>query len=248
MHGPRPLPRSAPFTPHILLSTHVKYASFASRHRRGYIRDASERDLAVHLENALRGVIISERWPRSGLDVIINVLEGEEDAAWNIDEASRVEGKNRVGGWGAMSILSSCITVASAALADAGIDCIDFVCGGMAALVRQPITIPNHRYPSIPSKRNAVDETEFILDICPSEHQEVVAACVVGYLQSNDEITEIWTKGGKLNPIADQRSDENGMELLLDRAIDAAMATRLVLVDAIKESTALKLQFLDKPS
>ena len=79
VHGPRPLPRSVPFSPTIILTTHVKYAPFASRQRRGYIRDASERDLAVHLETAIRGVIIGDRWPKSGVEVIITILEGEED-------------------------------------------------------------------------------------------------------------------------------------------------------------------------
>src|SRR5277367_4846504 len=79
VHGPRPLPRSAPFSPTIILTTRVKYAPFASKQRRGYIRDASERDLAVHLETALRGVIIGDRWPKSGVEVTITILEGEED-------------------------------------------------------------------------------------------------------------------------------------------------------------------------
>src|SRR4051794_11400744 len=39
VHGPRSLPRSAPFSPHIVLSTHVKYAPFATKQRRGYLRD-----------------------------------------------------------------------------------------------------------------------------------------------------------------------------------------------------------------
>src|SRR4051794_33706385 len=54
VHGPRSLPRSAPFSPHMVLSTHVKYAPFATRQRKGYLRDASERDLSIHLETALR--------------------------------------------------------------------------------------------------------------------------------------------------------------------------------------------------
>src|SRR5438046_9080907 len=58
VHGPRPLPRSAPFSPTVNLMAHVKFAPFATRQRRGYVRDANERDLAVHLEMALRGIII----------------------------------------------------------------------------------------------------------------------------------------------------------------------------------------------
>merc|ERR1711977_657316 len=89
VHGPRPLPKNAPFSPHIILSTHVKYAPFATRKRRGYLRDSSERDLGVHLETALRGVIIGDRWPKSGVEVIITILEGEEDQWW-IDHSWRL--------------------------------------------------------------------------------------------------------------------------------------------------------------
>lgn len=208
------------------------------------MRDASERDLAVHLENALRGVIIGERWPKSGIDINIVVLEGEEDSIWDKD-ISGGEGKNRTGGWGSMSILSSCITIASAALVDAGIDCVDFVCGGMAAVVLQPSLKTPNLQSSVLSGSDLNAKTELVLDPCPSDDQELVAACVVGYLQSRDEITEIWAKGDKLDSIVDQNSDMNGIQLLLDRAIEAAMATRLVLIDAINESTAQKLQILN---
>ena len=136
VHGPRPLPRSSPFTPHVLLSTHVRFAPLAARHRRGYLRDSSERDLAVHLETALRGVVIGDRWPKSGIEVVITVLEGEEDLWWG-DEAWH-PGQSSGGGpgWGMMNILAGCITAASAAIVDAGIDCVDLISGGVAALVR----------------------------------------------------------------------------------------------------------------
>lgn len=205
VHGPRPLPRNAAFSPNLLLTTHVKFAPFATRHRRGYVRDASERDLGVHLETALRGIIIGERWPKSGVEVVITVLEGEEDAWWG--DAS-VGGKT--GGWGMMNVLAGCITVASAAIADAEIDCVDLVSGGVAAL----------------------DESAqgLSIDPAPTEH-DVKAACVVGYLQSRDEITAMWMKG------------DSGMqtEALIDGAVRAATLTRTVLAEAVREATAMKL-------
>ena len=85
--------------------THIKFTPFAARKRRGCVRDASERDLSVHLETALRGVIIGERWPKSGLEIIITVLEGEEDSFWNREGDSNGEGCSRTGGWGMMSML-----------------------------------------------------------------------------------------------------------------------------------------------
>jgi len=205
VHGPRPLPRSSPFSSTLVLNTHVKFAPFASRTRRGYVRDAAERDLGAHLETALRGVIIGERWPKSGCEVLITVLEGEDDGWFG-------EGKESGEGWGMMNVLAGCITAASAAIADAGIDCVDLIAGGVAAL--------------------AAGQEDVVLDPCPSEHEALQAACVVGYLQSRDEITELWMRGdaGK------------SPESLIDKAVEAAMLTRTVLAEAVKETAEVKYE------
>ena len=239
VHGPRPLPRSAPFTPQLLLSTHVKFAPFAIGQRRGYVRDATERDLAVHLENALRGILISERWPKSGVDVVVTVLEGEED----VHEHSRIahaggEPRQRKS-WGIMSLLSGCITVASAAISDAGIDCVDFVTGGVAAIVRQPTaSIQRSKSKANPGRSEHADE--ILADPCPAEHEELQAACVIGYVQSRDELTEIWVQGTA--PDVQSPGDLSMLNALLDRAVEAAIAARLVIVEAVKESTEAKIR------
>ena len=208
IHGPRPLPRNAAFSPNLLLTTHVKFAPFATRERRGYVRDASERDLGVHLETALRGVVIGERFPKSGCEVVITVLEGEEDCWWGDRK-----GSEKSGGWSMMSVLAGCITVASAALVDAGIDCVDLVSGGVAALVT-----------------DLQSQTEvMVLDPSPPEH-DLKAACVVSYLQSRDEIPEMWMKG-------DCGAES---EVLLDQAVKAATMTRTVLAEAVREAVELK--------
>lgn len=209
VHGPRPLPRNAAFSPNLLLSTHVKFAPFAARQRRGYVRDSSERDLGVHLETALRGAIIGERWPKSGCEVIITILEGEEDRWWG-----DVRGDEKAGGWGMMNVLAGCITVASAALVDAGIDCVDLVSGGVAALVGPA-------------------PTDLVLDPSPAEHESIRAACVVSYMQTRDEITEIWMKG-------DAGAES---ENLIDHAVKAASLTRSVLAEAVKEGAEARQMF-----
>lgn len=192
----------------------------------------------------MRGVIIGERLPKSGLEIIITVLEGEEDNPWGNEEARVGEQKSQAGGWGMMSVLSGCITIASAALADAGIDCVDLICGGMAAIVHQPALLNTNQRQTQPSGKKTGSNTnlEVVLDPCPIEHREITAACVVGYLQSRDEITEIWVKGGDLRPSSKQNSGRFTIDLLMDRAVEASMATRLVLVAAINESTELKLK------
>ena len=241
VHGPRPLPRSAPFTPQLLLSTYIKFAPFASRHRRGYVRDANERDLAVHLETALRGVLIGERWPKSGVDVVVTVLEGEEDRNEDglVAQTGVESGENK--GWGMMSLLSGCITVASAAIIDAGIDCVDIVTGGVAAAIQQSTT-NMQRAKSRAGLDESQESDEILADPCPAEHGNLQVACVVGYVQSRDELTEIWVKGNASDGHIHKPDDQPGLDALLDRAVQAATAARLVVVEAIKESTESKIQ------
>lgn len=113
-----------------------------------------------------------------------------------------------------MSVLAGCITVASAAIADAGIDCVDLVVGGVAALVGT----------------QDLQGMVTVLDPCPVEHLDMGAACVVGYLSSRDEITELWAKGDA-GPSA---------ESIVDRAVEAALAARTVLVEAVTEAAELR--------
>ncbi|KAK4193808.1 putative exonuclease [Podospora australis] len=209
VHGPRSLPRSSPFSPHIVLSTHVKYAPFATKQRRGYLRDPSERDLGTHLETALRGAIIADRWPKSGVDIIISIIEGDQDR-----ETSKFQGDET---WDMMNALSGCITVASAALADAGIDCVDTVAGGVAALVQD----------------TSDDSTpRIVLDPIPSEHEKILGACCVAYLPIRDEVTNLWFKGDL------PASDIDLYTKLVESGIQASRNGNRVLVECLGETVA----------
>ncbi|KAI2629566.1 exoribonuclease [Hypoxylon sp. NC1633] len=206
VHGPRALPRSAPFSPHIILSTHVKYAPFATRQRRGYLRDSSERDLGVHLETALRGAIIADRWPKSGVDIIVTIIEGDQ----NRDSPDY----DRDEGWDMMNVLSGCITVASAAIADAGIDCVDTVAGGVAAMVAE----------------DPKSEPTIVLDPDVASYHKIYAACCVAYLPTRDEVTNIWFKG--------QLPGADGLiyNKIVERSLIACRNANSVLVRALQET------------
>lgn len=206
MQGPKPLPRNAQFSPNLQLTASVKFASFATRQRRGYLRDNIERDLGSHLENALNGVIIPDRWPKSAIDIAVTVLEGEEDCLWN-EEQGQEKGISSVG---LMNVLAGSITVSVAALVDAKIDCLDLLTGGVAA--------------------RAADNAIELLDPCPSEHEGLSSACVVGYLPTRDEVVEVWSKSS-----AEQGSGQS-FETLLDAAIKAARGSHKILTEVIKES------------
>ncbi|CAG7922653.1 unnamed protein product [Penicillium olsonii] len=217
VHGPKPLPRSAAFSPNLVLTTHVKYAPFAARKRRGHIRDASERDLGVHLETALRGAIIAERWPKSGLEITLTIIEAEDDRWWG--DAPDTHDAS----WGLMNVLAGCITAASAAIADAHIDCLDLVSGGVAALVSDE----SNSASSIP---------RLMLDVDPAEHRSILSACVVAYMPARDEITEIWLKGDSSRAALEKGDDRSSHEALIDGAVDAARGANTVLSEAVRES------------
>jgi len=192
------------------------------------VRDAAERDLGVHLETALRGVVIGERWPKSGVDVVVTVLEGEEDGWWG-DNSNKAGTSATGGGYGAMTVLAGAITAASAALVDAGIDCVDLISGGVAAVVSDVAQPAQNDTQATPAETG----TRIVLDPYPAEHEQVIAACVVGYLQSRDELTEVWMKGS-----AGAEGADDG---LVDRAVEAAAAARTVLAAALRESTEERL-------
>ena len=153
------------------------------------------------------------------MEVVITVLEGDEDGWWGDVGQESGSGSNG-GGWGLLNVLAGCITVASAAIVDAGIDVVDIVSGGVAAIVRNP------------SAKSGRESSVTLLDPCPSEHQDIVAACVVGYLAGRDEITEIWMKG-------DVGADPDG---LIENATHAAIGSVGVLKDVLLEAMVAKLK------
>lgn len=196
----------------------MKYAPFAHRRRKGHIRDASERDLGVHLETAIRGAIIAERWPKSALDVTITVLEAEDDRWWG-DASGATDAS-----WGTMNVLAGCITAAAAAIADARIDCLDLVSGGVAAIVEDD--------DDQEAQKDGKPARRLVLDPDPSEHKNITAACVVACLPGRDEITELWLKGD--TSLGGDRG--SGHEVLIDGSVDAARGVHTVLCAAATES------------
>src|SRR5204863_8333004 len=75
-----------------------------------------------------------------------------------------------------------------------------------------------------------------VLDPDPSEHQGIVSVCVVGYMPSRDEITELWLKGNTPCIIHKGRHQLLGHESLIDGAVEAARGAQTVMVEAVRES------------
>lgn len=175
----------------------------------------------MQLQNALVKSIKTGAYPKSGIDVFITVLDCEGGLDGDGDEGVEV---------GLMGVLAGAITCASAAIADAGIECVDLVSGGVAALVKLPRS----------SSTMDVDVTHapiLVLDPSPADGYQILSAAVVGYMAGRDEITLLWTKGSV--SISDGEEDE--LDLLMDGAITTATAVRLVLNEAVKERMLLGL-------
>ncbi|OAP57421.1 hypothetical protein AYL99_08159 [Fonsecaea erecta] len=184
----------------------VKFAPFATRVRQGYVPNQTEKDLGLHLENALKGVLLPDRWPKSAVDVAVTVLEGEDDQ----------EEGDRFAGLGLLNLLAAAINVAMAALADAKIDCLDLLAAGVGAVVPGPNS-----------------KSLRVLDPAALEHDEIQASCVVGYLSSRDEIVEVWSSGSISTQDANASV---GFDDLVDAAVAAARGAQTVLKEALLES------------
>lgn len=152
--------------------------------------------------------------------MIITILEGEEDHWWGDDDRRTMMSSSD---WGMVIVLSGCITVASAAIADAGIDCVDMVSGGVAAIVKD--------------KQNS---SLLVLDPIPSEHEEILAMCVVAYIPSRDEITNLWIKGD-IGHKSSTTTVDTTFEGLTDSAVQAALGSYRILVAALKETADIKM-------
>ena len=197
----------------------------------------------MHLETALRGIIIAERWPKSGLEVVVTVLEGEEGVVGGEIGAGEVP-------VGMMSVLAGCITAASTAIVDAGIDCVDIVTGGVAALVvggEQGLSEGRKVDAGTATQAQSVgrddrtagdkDEGVMLLDPYALEHHDVLAACVVAYAKARDEITMVWDRSRL--PLVSQpgANEQPQVERLVEGAVQAAAATQKVVAQALQEST-----------
>jgi exosome complex component MTR3 len=229
VYGPRPLPSSAPFSPHGRVTAELKFAPFSTPHkRRGYVRDAVERDLSVQLQNALAKSIKTAAYPKSGIDVFVTVLDCEGGLEGSDDASVEI---------GLLNVLAGAITCCSTAIADAGIECFDLVSGGTAALVK----VPELEGDSMRDMKDVESDTSvLVVDPSPTDGYTILSAAVVGYMAARDELTLVWSKG-LISTSASYANEErkDDLDRLIDGAISTAVAVRLVQNAAVKERLLL---------
>jgi exosome complex component MTR3 len=155
------------------------------------------------ITTALVRSIVLERYPKSSIEIMVTVLDCEDGPHSDV------------------GVLSGAITAGSAALADAGVECVDLVCGGVAGLD---------------------GEGQVVLDPGPGECTAVVG---VGYLAARDEMTVLWTRGGMSVELEEDQMDMGGeseMEKAIGAACKAAREVRKVLNEAVAERLVVELE------
>ncbi|KAG0132696.1 3' exoribonuclease family, domain 1-domain-containing protein [Tuber indicum] len=243
VYGPRPLPSSTTFSSNARLTAELKFSPFSTPgRRRGYIRDGVERDLSAQLSIALGKSVAVGKYPKSAIDVFVSVLDCEGGLGDAGDEAG--------GGVdvGLMSVLATAISCASAAIADAGIECFDLVAGGVAGLVLEQggVVEEDRVEKSLEVGQDSDDarrglrkhgKVTLVLDPSPIDGYIILAAAAVGYMAARDELTLVWTKGS----MGWDGDSTYEVERIIDGAITASTGVRLVINEAVKERLLLGL-------
>ncbi|PUU84127.1 3' exoribonuclease family, domain 1-domain-containing protein [Tuber borchii] len=244
VYGPRPLPSSTTFSPDARLTAELKFSPFSTPgHRRGYIRDGVERDLSAQLSIALEKSVDVGKYPKSAIDVFVSVLDCEGGLG---DAGDGNDGGVEVG---LMGVVAGAISCASAAIADAGIECFDLVAGGVAGLIRERGGVVEEDHvgegmeagEDISGARHGEKKNRgiaLVLDPSPTDGYIILAAAAVGYMAARDELTLVWTKGS----MGREGDGTDEVERLVDGAIAAATSVRLVINEAVKERLLLGLK------
>ncbi|RPA96838.1 hypothetical protein L873DRAFT_1810941 [Choiromyces venosus 120613-1] len=262
VYGPRPLPPSTTFSPNARLTAELKFSPFSTPgRRRGYVRDGVERDLSAQLSIALAKSVDVGKYPKSGIDVFVSVLDCEGGLGDLDSDAGKGRDSGKGGGVevGLMSVLAGAISCASAAIADAGIECFDLVAGGVAGLVlekpkwrkgkkadagqEEEMDVAEDGDSKPSGKKKSRRTLTLVLDPSPTDGYFIVAAAMVAYMAARDELTLIWTKGS-IDPAGDGDGDDGveEVERVIDGAITAATGVRLVINEAVKERLLLGLK------
>ncbi|KAK4683762.1 exosome complex component MTR3, partial [Tremellales sp. Uapishka_1] len=149
VYGPRPKP--PPYSPNGTLNLEVKFAPFASHPRRAPLRDTEPASLSTLLTQLLLPTLQLHLLPKSSLDVYILVLESDTISG----------------------VLSSGLTVASAAVADAGIQ--------MNGLGVGAVVVKN--------------DEDSMVDPTKQEENEAASSATIGVMPALNKITNVWLTG-----------------------------------------------------
>ncbi|WVQ98265.1 hypothetical protein IAU59_005388 [Kwoniella sp. CBS 9459] len=192
VYGPRP--KLPPYTPQGTLNLEVKFAPFASDPRRAPLRDTEPIPLSVLLTQSLIPTLQLHLLPKSSIDVYLLILESDTPT----------------------NVLSAGLTVASAAIADAGIAMNGLGVGSVIA--------------SSSSAASSTPTSSYLL-LDPSEEEErnSQAKVLVGSMPALGRITNLFFTG---------EADVNDACDMIEKAITSSRDTHTVLAQSLLEGAA----------
>ncbi|KAG0376396.1 hypothetical protein BGX24_007794 [Mortierella sp. AD032] len=178
VYGPRPIKRAGQgFSDRGTLNCEIKFATFSCVKRRGTMRDAQEKELSQILSQGLTPAVRLELFPKSNVDIYITVLESD--------------------GWG--SCVAAAFTVASVALAHAGIEMLDLVAGCSASYVPTSIpSNPNSSSTSTTESSTGAGSTvtpQIFMDADLEEEKFQQGSIVLAYMPSLNQTTHVLQTG-----------------------------------------------------
>ncbi|KAF9094421.1 hypothetical protein BGX29_006919 [Mortierella sp. GBA35] len=181
VYGPRPVKRAGQgFSDRGTLNCEIKFATFSCVKRRGTMRDAQEKELSQILSQGLTPAVRLELFPKSNVDVYITVLESD--------------------GWG--SCIAAAFTVASVALAHAGIEMLDMVAGCSASYI--PTSIPSSTTDTTSSAGAGSITPQIFMDADLEEEKYQQGSIVLAYMPSLNQTTHVLQTGKAEGPIISQ--------------------------------------------
>ncbi|KAF8948799.1 hypothetical protein BGZ47_002381 [Haplosporangium gracile] len=193
VYGPRPVKRAGQgFSDRGTLNCEIKFATFSCVKRRGTMRDAQEKELSQILSQGLTPAVRLELFPKSNVDIYITVLESD--------------------GWG--SCIAAAFTVASVALAHAGIEMLDLVAGCSASYI--PTSIPSTESSTSASQAESEAGTgsitpQIFMDADLEEEKFQQGSIVLAYMPSLNQTTHV-LQTGKAEGVIISQSVEHCVE------------------------------------
>ncbi|WWC68152.1 uncharacterized protein I206_102075 [Kwoniella pini CBS 10737] len=181
VYGPRP--KAPPYTPQGTLNLEIKFAPFASDPRRAPLRDTEPIHLSQLLTQSLIPAIQLEQFPKSSIDIYLLILESDSTS----------------------NVISSGLTVASSAIADAGIP--------MNGLSTGSIVISN---------KNG----QILVDPEENEEKDQSGKLLIGVLPALGKLTNLYMEG--------ELEIDQAIQMI-EQAITASRDTHTVLAQSLLE-------------
>ncbi|EIW71049.1 hypothetical protein TREMEDRAFT_27507 [Tremella mesenterica DSM 1558] len=188
VYGPRP--KQPPYSPEGTLNLEIKFAPFASHPRRAPLRDTEPIPLSTLLYRLLLPCLQLHLLPKSSIDVFLLILESDTLS----------------------NTLSAALTVASGAIANAGIPMSALGIGGVVARGEGA---------------GGEKRSELICDPSIEEENSAEACLTLGVMPALGKLSSCWFTG---------EADVEDVGLMVDCAVKETKMTHAVLATGLLES------------